>query len=156
MQSCRRCEIAGLLQHEIGSGVSRGVVGGRFLSRNRPNRRSRARGRGAAADPGDVDTIYDCASITKPLVTTTLALQLVPARSTIHGYTVRELLTHTTGLRAWLPLYAFDDPLRAILDHGPECERGTRVIYSDLNFILLWMAIENFDYLARRAPRRAT
>jgi serine-type D-Ala-D-Ala carboxypeptidase len=96
-----------------------------------------------------VDTIYDCASLTKPLITTTLALQLFPLDHLIHGYTVRELLTHTSGLRAWLPLYAFDDPLRAILEKGPECERGTRVIYSDLNFILLWMAIENFDQLAR-------
>jgi len=96
-----------------------------------------------------VDTIYDCASITKALVTTTLALELFPLDHRIHGYTVRELLTHTTGLRPWLPLYAFDDPLRAILDEGPECERGTRVIYSDLNFILLWMAIDNFDDLAR-------
>jgi CubicO group peptidase (beta-lactamase class C family) len=99
--------------------------------------------------PATVDTIYDCASLTKPLVTTTLALQLFPLDQTIHGYTVRELLTHTSGLRAWLPLYAFDDPLKAILEYGPECDRGTRVIYSDLNFILLWMAIENFDRLAR-------
>jgi CubicO group peptidase (beta-lactamase class C family) len=99
--------------------------------------------------PATVDTIYDCASITKPLVTTTLALELFPLDHEIHGYTVRELLTHTTGLRPWLPLYAFDDPLRAILEHGPECARGTRVIYSDLNFILLWMAIENFDEIAR-------
>lgn len=95
------------------------------------------------------DTIYDCASLTKPLVTTTLALQLFPLDHEIHGYTLRELLTHTSGLRAWLPLYAFDDPLRAILERGPECPRGTRVIYSDLNFILIWMAIANFDDLAR-------
>ena len=99
--------------------------------------------------PATVETIYDCASITKALVTTTLALELFPLDHRIHGYTVRELLTHTTGLRAWLPLYTFDDPLRAILENGPECERGTRVIYSDLNFILLWMAIEHYDELAR-------
>ena len=67
----------------------------------------------------------------------------------IHRYTVRELLTHTSGLRAWLPLYAYDDPIRAILEHGPECERGTRVIYSDLNFVLLWSAIDDFDAKAR-------
>lgn len=98
--------------------------------------------------PATVDTIYDCASVTKALVTTTLALELFPLDHVIHGYTVFELLTHTTGLRAWMPLYTFDDPLRAILDQGPECGRGTRVIYSDLNFILLWMAIPNFDELA--------
>jgi CubicO group peptidase (beta-lactamase class C family) len=91
------------------------------------------------------DTIYDCASITKPLITTTVVLREHKLDDLIHGYTVRELLTHTSGLRPWMPLYAYDDPIRAILEEGPECERGTRVIYSDLNFILLWSAIENFD-----------
>jgi CubicO group peptidase (beta-lactamase class C family) len=98
----------------------------------------------------DVDTIYDCASITKPLVTATLVLQELALDDVIHGYTVRELLTHTSGLRPWMPLYAYDDPIRAIVDEGPECERGTRVIYSDLNFILLWSAIDNFDAKARK------
>ncbi|HEY2828700.1 MAG TPA: serine hydrolase domain-containing protein [Thermoanaerobaculia bacterium] len=94
--------------------------------------------------PATTETIYDCASLTKVLVTTPLALELFPLDHLIHGFTVRELLTHTSGLRAWLPLYAFDDPLRAILEQGPECERGTRVIYSDLNFILLWMVMDKF------------
>jgi CubicO group peptidase (beta-lactamase class C family) len=92
------------------------------------------------------ETIYDCASLTKPLVTTTLVLQAV-AEGRIaldqeyHGFTYRELLTHTTGLRAWLPLYAFDDYLMAALEHGPEIPRGSDVIYSDLNFIILWCAL---------------
>jgi serine-type D-Ala-D-Ala carboxypeptidase len=95
--------------------------------------------------PAAADTIYDCASLTKPLVTTTIVLRERALDDRIHGYTVRELLTHTSGLRAWMPLYLYDDPIRAILEEGPECERGTRVIYSDLNFILLWSAIEDFD-----------
>jgi len=95
------------------------------------------------------DTIYDCASLTKPLVTTTIVLRERALDDVIHGYTVRELLTHTSGLRAWMPAYAYDDPIRAILEEGPECERGRRVIYSDLNFILLWSAIEDFDRKAR-------
>jgi CubicO group peptidase (beta-lactamase class C family) len=142
--------IAAYLQHEIGLGsfpsASWAVGSSRGIDQ------TGAVGHAVAVPlrvSATVDTIYDCASLTKPLVTTALALQLFPLDHTIHGYTVRELLTHTSGLRAWLPLYAFDDPLRAILDYGPECERGTRVIYSDLNFILLWMAIENFDELAR-------
>lgn len=94
-------------------------------------------------------TIYDCASLTKVLITTTLVLQELPLDGVVHGYTVRELLTHTSGLRAWMPLYAYDDPIRAIIEKGPECERGTRVIYSDLNFILLWTAIEDFDAKVR-------
>lgn len=89
------------------------------------------------------ETIYDCASITKPLITGTLVLQAVAERritldDEYRGYTIRELLTHTTGLRPWLPLYAFDDPLRAIIEMGPEHPRGQRVVYSDLNFFLLY------------------
>jgi len=104
--------------------------------------------------PATVDTIYDCASLTKPLVTTTIALNEFSLDRKIHGYTVRELLTHTSGLRAWMPLYAYDDPIRALLEEGPECERGTRVIYSDLNFILLWNAIADFDAKARALGAR--
>src|SRR5258705_275228 len=101
--------------------------------------------------PATLDTIYDCASLTKPLVTTTLALQELALDQRIHGYTVRELLTHTSGLRAWMPLYAYDDPIAALLAEGPEHERGTRVVYSDLNFVLLWSALG--DYAAKARER---
>jgi CubicO group peptidase (beta-lactamase class C family) len=110
--------------------------------------------------PATLDTIWDCASLTKPLVTTTLILQLIAdgelrLQDTVLGlpYTVQELLTHTSGLRPWLPLYALGDPLAAIREQGPECARGTRAIYSDLNFILLWMALRecgNFERMAHR------
>ncbi|MDP9194354.1 MAG: beta-lactamase family protein [Acidobacteriota bacterium] len=104
------------------------------------------------------DTIYDCASITKPLVTAMLVLQAVAAGTIAlddeyRGFTYRELLTHTSGLRAWLPLYAYDDYLRAIEEDGRECARGERVIYSDLNFVLLYYALQEIfgDYV--RAAR---
>ncbi len=98
--------------------------------------------------PATLDTIYDCASLTKPLVTAALTLQAVAAGTIglddrFHGYTFRELLTHTSGLRAWLPLYAYGGYLDTILREGPEYERGTKVIYSDLNFILLWYALRD-------------
>lgn len=100
-----------------------------------------------------LDTIYDCASLTKPLITGMLILQAVAEGQislddAFHGYTYRELLTHTTGLRAWLPLYAFDDYLDAAMEHGPEIPRGKDVIYSDLNFVLLWYALREIfgDY----------
>lgn len=96
--------------------------------------------------PASTDTIYDCASITKPLITGTLILQAVAeGRITLEdeyrGYTFRELLTHSSGLRPWLPLYAFDDPLKTIEERGPESPRGSRVAYSDLNFFLLYHAL---------------
>lgn len=96
--------------------------------------------------PATTDTIFDCASITKPLITGTLILQAV-AEGQIklddeyRGFTFRELLTHTSGLRPWLPLYAFDDPLKAIEEKGPEHPRGSHVAYSDLNFFLLYHAL---------------
>jgi CubicO group peptidase (beta-lactamase class C family) len=104
------------------------------------------------------DTIYDCASITKPLVTGMLVLQAVAERrisleDEYRGFTFRELLTHTSGLRAWMPLYAYDDYLRAIETDGREFARGERVVYSDLNFVLLYFALQEIfgDYV--RAAR---
>jgi CubicO group peptidase (beta-lactamase class C family) len=96
--------------------------------------------------PATTETIYDCASITKPLITATLILQDIAAGrirldDEYRGYTFRELLTHSSGLRSWLPLYAFDDPLGAIAEKGPEHPRGTQVVYSDLNFFLLYHAL---------------
>src|SRR5260370_177972 len=99
-----------------------------------------------------LNTIYDCASLTKPLVTTTLTLQSIKnIDDKYYGFSFRELLTHTSGLRAWLPLYARDAKyIDTILKEGPEYERGKKVVYSDLNFILLWYALP--DYVARAKP----
>src|SRR5947209_7404419 len=72
--------------------------------------------------PMHADTIFDLASLTKPLVTAPLVLQLADcgaisldepasrylpamARFAAGGVTVRQLLTHTSGLPAWSPLY---------------------------------------------------
>jgi CubicO group peptidase (beta-lactamase class C family) len=106
------------------------------------------------------ETIYDCASITKTLVTTTLVLQAIAEKrialdDRYRGYSYRELLTHTSGLRAWLPLYAYPDYVEAVLEHGPETPRGTRVVYSDLNFVLLWAALRELfgDYVTAARTR---
>lgn len=110
--------------------------------------------------PATLDTIYDCASITKPLVTGTLILQAVAEKrialdDECRGYTFRELLTHTSGLRAWLPLYALGDYLKAIEERGPEAPRGARVMYSDLNFVLLFFALQEIygDYATAARER---
>jgi len=106
------------------------------------------------------DTIYDCASLTKPLITGTLVLQAVAEgrislEDEFRGYTFRELLTHTSGLRAWLPTFAYPSVLEAIEKDGPEHPRGSRVVYSDLNFFLLFFALEQIfgDYRAAANER---
>jgi CubicO group peptidase (beta-lactamase class C family) len=110
--------------------------------------------------PASLDTVYDCASITKPLITTTLVLQAVAEGrisldDEFHGFPFRQLLTHTSGLAAWLPLYAYGNYLDAILEHGRESKAGTRVVYSDLNFILLYYALTEIygDYVAAATER---
>lgn len=106
-----------------------------------------------------VDTIYDLASLTKPLVTGLLCARRIELGeltldSSVSHYlpefdrtdksmiTVRELLTHSAGLPAWKALYllAEDEPERAagaIASLDLEYRPGTRVVYSDLGFIAL-------------------
>ncbi len=106
------------------------------------------------------DTIYDCASITKPLITGMLILQAVAdgriaLGDEYRGYTYRELLTHTSGLRDWLPTFAYESPLLAIEKDGPLHPRGERVVYSDLNFYLLYYALNEIfgDYVTAARER---
>ncbi|HEX8252068.1 MAG TPA: serine hydrolase domain-containing protein [Thermoanaerobaculia bacterium] len=100
------------------------------------------------------DTIYDCASTTKVLVTTILVLRAVAdgkieLDDEYRGFTYRELLSHTSGLKAWLPLYALGDYLETIERDGRERGRGEQVEYSDLNFVLLYYALTELygDYV---------
>src|SRR5688572_27107587 len=69
-----------------------------------------------------IDTIYDVASLTKPLVTGLLLAKLIESgrfgfdddisdiqssnrEMSLQSYTVRALATHTSGLTAWIPIY---------------------------------------------------
>jgi CubicO group peptidase (beta-lactamase class C family) len=110
----------------------------------------------AAADPAS--TLWDLASLTKVVVTTT-ALMLLVERGGVDldapvarylpefdgpgtaAVTVRHLLTHTSGLRAWLPLnrLARDSAaaMRIVFQQTPRVPPGTRMEYSDFNAILL-------------------
>ena len=109
-------------------------------------------------------TIYDLASVTKPLVTGLLCAKRIALgeltidssvshylpefdRTDRHMITVRQLLTHTSGLPAWRPLYilAEDEPDRAmgvIANEPLEYYPGTQVIYSDLGFVVLGMLLQ--------------
>ncbi|MFF4396004.1 serine hydrolase domain-containing protein [Streptomyces sp. NPDC001480] len=114
----------------------------------------------AARVPMTVDTPFDLASLTK-LFTSVAAVQQIE-RGTLgmdarvgaylpefraaaeHGITVRQLLTHTSGLRPELPLYdCADDTARLALlrAEAPSGEPGT-YLYSDLNMLLLQFVLE--------------
>ncbi len=130
-----------------------------------------------APEPARLETIYDLASLTKPLATATVVLCLVqdgrlsiedPLQkhleelkgSAIGDATVFHLLTHSSGLPAWRPLYeriAEEDrrvpgflgspaarqlALALIKGEPLEAPVGARNCYSDLGFILLGMLVE--------------
>ncbi|ADD41073.1 serine hydrolase domain-containing protein [Stackebrandtia nassauensis] len=110
------------------------------------------------------DTIFDVASMSK-LFTSMVATQLAASGdldldATVAGYlpefaavdpakapiTVKQLLTHISGMRSWLPLYAEpDNPsrLRAIYKSPLRREPGSGYEYSDLNLITLSAIIES-------------
>ncbi|MDT5294776.1 MAG: hypothetical protein QOJ76_1656 [Acidobacteriota bacterium] len=114
--------------------------------------------------PATPETIYDLASLTKPLVTGMLLAKLVErggvrleapvadylpqfASSDKRVVTVKHLLTHTSGLPAWQPLYLLcaGDPERVpdvIASQPLEQPVGARVVYSDLGFITLGLLAE--------------
>jgi serine-type D-Ala-D-Ala carboxypeptidase len=113
--------------------------------------------------PAALETVYDLASLTKPLVTGLLCARLVEAGeltldSSIANYfpefdgpekggiTIRELLTHTSGLPAWRPLYLLapnkQAALAAIANEPLKYKPGERVVYSDLGFIVLGFLLQ--------------
>src|SRR5437588_12173523 len=113
--------------------------------------------------PATLETIYDLASLTKPLVTGLICAQLVELGeltldSSVANYllefdrpdksriTIRELLTHTAGLPAWRPLYLLavekDSALASIANETLDAQPGEQVIYSDLGFIVLGFLLE--------------
>jgi CubicO group peptidase (beta-lactamase class C family) len=112
-----------------------------------------------APEPLEPSAVYDCASLTKVVVTATLlarlmqdgALQpgtavrtILPAFASDRGgppITVGQLLTHTSGLPAGLPLQpVWNGPEAALAlaaTRTPTHPPGTFFRYSDVNFILL-------------------
>ncbi len=59
--------------------------------------------------------------------------------------TIRQLLTHTSGFRAWIPLYnapTHEQKLELIWNQAPVNPPGTKYLYSDLNLISLQLVLE--------------
>ena len=118
--------------------------------------------------PASLDTIYDLASLTKPLVTGLLCGRYVEAqalrldaavsryltefdRADKSAITIRQLLTHTSGLPAWRPLYLLaddrDTALTTIADEQLQSQPGAQVSYSDLGFIVLGFVLQRLTGL---------
>jgi CubicO group peptidase (beta-lactamase class C family) len=118
----------------------------------------------ADAQPAQESTIFDLASLTKVLATTTLAMsavelglldldELIAGRlNTWRGtdresVTVRDLLAHCSGLTAYLPFFRdyrgrveFE---RAIAELPLEYTPRSQSVYSDLGFMLLAFILED-------------
>ncbi len=109
-------------------------------------------------EPMTEATIFDLASLTKVVATTTSVMKLVeegrirlndPVAQFIPdfgrfgkaGITIRHLLTHTSGLRPDLELevefHGADEAIRRASDEVPTAPAGERFVYSDINFFLL-------------------
>jgi CubicO group peptidase (beta-lactamase class C family) len=109
------------------------------------------------------DTIYDLASLTKPLVTGLLSAKLIEkgelnladkaakycsefASAEKREITIENLLTHTSGFPSWKPFYLFAAS-KFQIPHLIAAEPllnpvGSKVVYSDFNFLTLGFLLE--------------
>jgi len=110
-----------------------------------------------STEPMTLDTVFDLASLTKVVATTTAVMTLVeqgrvrlndPVASFVPGFdrygkagiTVRHLLTHVSGLRPDVDLHpwtGYDAALALAIDEVPTAAPGEQFVYSDINFFLL-------------------
>lgn len=174
--ACALDRLAPLLDSAIAAGAAPGAV---LAVSSRGARYLYGTGRLALDDPRrpDGNTVYDLASLTKVIATTTLAMQAVaegrldldaPVQQYLPAFrgagkekvTIRHLLTHSSGLPADKPLWRLtpnaDSALRLVnaipLDTAP----GVRMVYSDIGAIVLGEVVERVlgGRLDRLAARR--
>lgn len=125
----------------------------------------------ATSPPAAEDTIFDLASLTKVLATTPLVMQHVergalglddPVSRHLPAWTgadrvavtIRDLLSHSAGLPAYVPFFrehagrvAIE---RAVCATALEYPPGTKSAYSDLGFMLLGFILDDEVPLPRR------
>jgi serine-type D-Ala-D-Ala carboxypeptidase len=115
--------------------------------------------------PMEKGTIFDLASISK-IFTTTAAMKLyeegkfklddpvaayIPefAQNGKEKVTIRQLMTHTSGFPAWIPLYtkgnSRDERLQMVFANPLINAPGTKYTYSDLNMITLGAIVERLS-----------
>jgi len=111
----------------------------------------------------DLNSIYDLASLTKVVATTTAAMicvdrnlfslddkvsEYIPefVSNNKENITIKNLLMHNSGLPAWKKFWGVydnsEDVLKDIYNSKTEYEPGTKTIYSDLGLITLAEIIE--------------
>jgi uncharacterized protein YbbC (DUF1343 family)/CubicO group peptidase (beta-lactamase class C family) len=111
-----------------------------------------------AVEPMTLDTIFDVASLTKPIATATSIMMLVEdgrlrltdrVSTFVPGFgrygkdniTIRHLLTHTSGLRPDVdlgdPWVGREEAIALAVEEVPLAPPGERFVYSDIGFFLL-------------------
>jgi uncharacterized protein YbbC (DUF1343 family)/CubicO group peptidase (beta-lactamase class C family) len=108
-------------------------------------------------EPMTLDTVFDVASLTKVVATTTAVMTLIEdgrlrlndtVASRIPGFerygkggiNIRHLLTHVSGLRPDVDLHpwtGYDAAIELAKDEVPTASPGETFVYSDINFFLL-------------------
>jgi CubicO group peptidase (beta-lactamase class C family) len=160
--------LPGRLDSIIRIGIAEGASPGAAIAVGRYGRLVHLRGYGTldyAADSPAVDptTMYDLASLTKVVATTTVAMILeeqgrLDIKRPVHLYlpefdapdkasiTVEMLLTHSGGLEAYAPLYlkyrGRADYIAQINLRPLKTPPGTATVYSDWDMVLLQAVIE--------------
>ena len=161
-------ELPARLDSIVRIGLEQGAAPGAALAVGRYGRLVHLKGYGAidyasGAPTVDATTIYDLASLTKVVATTTAAMILeeegkLDLSRTVQSYlpefaapdkaaiTVRMLLTHRGGLEAFAPLWKAShgraEYLTQINARPLANPPGTKVVYSDWDFILMGMIVE--------------
>ncbi len=108
-------------------------------------------------EPLEAGTLFDLASLTKPLITAFLAVYFVErkqwrlddeVRRFIPAFplpvTLEQLLTHCAGFKPWHPFYLYRplDDLTQVVRLAGMAQPGLRVLYSDIGYILLRHLLE--------------
>ncbi len=128
-----------------------------------------------AVEPMTIDTIFDCASLTKVIATTSGMMKLFEEGKVRMGdrvteylpefqngkseITIKDLMTHFSGLRPDLdlqpPWSGYETGIQLADRDTPAGAPGVKFVYSDINFILLGEIVHRLsgqpmpDYLRR-------
>ena len=158
------------LDRIVERGIARGIYPGAVVVVGRADRVLYARGYGhftwqpESPTPDPDTTLWDLASLTKVVATTSAVLVLVDrglvdldapvgrylprfAGGRKDDVTVRMLLNHTSGMRAYRAYFKLatsrTDVVQLIYEEPLQRAPGVRAVYSDINAILLGLLVES-------------